>query len=153
MNAHADMLIVVKHNEKYIPRGIYRFLALGWWNFPDFRVPKQAPINAFYYVCYPPPVDVQTSPTLVHGAKVVNYFELSKKKCFWGCFFWCRVYGVECKGGDLLGGVPPSTKPVVGIKHVHEWARSAQLLVNYLRILGNLFRIPVNLFRDRDDFF
>ena len=20
-------------------------------------------------------------------AKVVNYFELSKKKCFWGCFF------------------------------------------------------------------
>ena len=29
MNAHADMLIVVKHNEKYIPRGIYRSLALG----------------------------------------------------------------------------------------------------------------------------
>ena len=30
MNAHADMLIVVKHNEKYIPRGIYRSLALGY---------------------------------------------------------------------------------------------------------------------------
>ena len=29
MNAHADMPIVVKHNEKYIPRGIYRSLALG----------------------------------------------------------------------------------------------------------------------------
>jgi hypothetical protein len=53
---------------------------------------------------------VQTSPAQVHGAKVVNYFELSKKKCFLGCFFWCGVYGVECKGRDLLGGVPPSTK-------------------------------------------
>ena len=75
-----------------------------------------------------------------------------------GVFF--LVYGVECKGGDLLGGVPPSTKPVVGIKHVHSALIRAQLLVNYLRILGNLFRIPVNLFRkavngfrDRDDFF
>ena len=87
------------------------------------------------------------------AAKVVNYFELSKKKCFWGCFFWCRVYGVECKGGDLLGGVPPSTKPVVGIKHVHSALIRAQLLVNYLRILGNLFRIPVNLFRKAVNFF
>ena len=73
------MLFAVKHNEKYIPRGIYRSLVSGMWNFPDFAKPKQAPINAFYYVCYPPPVDVQTSPTLVHGAKVVNYFGLSKK--------------------------------------------------------------------------
>ena len=84
---------------------------------------------------------------VISDAKVVNYFELSKKKCFWGCFFWCRVYGVECKGGDLLDGLPPSTKPVVGIKHVHSALIHAQLLVNYLRILGNLFRIPVNLFR------
>ena len=59
------------------------------------------------------------------------------------------MYGVECKGGDLLGGVPPSTKPVVGIKHVHSALIRAQLLVNYLRILGNLFRIPVKLFRKR----
>ncbi len=116
-------------------------------------MPKQAPINAFYYVCYPPPVDVQTSPTLVHGAKVVNYFELSKKKCFWGCFFWCRVYGVECEGGDLLGGVPPSTKPAVEIKHVHSVLIRAQLLVNYLRILGNLFRTPINLFRKAVNYF
>ena len=84
---------------------------------------------------------------VISDAKVVNYFELSKKKCFWGCFFWCRVYGVECKGGDLLDGLPPSTKPVVGIKHVHSALIHAQLLVNYLRILGNLFRIPVSLCR------
>ena len=63
------------------------------------------------------------------------------------------MYGVECKGGDLLGELPPSTKPVVGIKHVHSALIRAQLLVNYLRILGNLFRIPVNLFRNRVNFF
>ena len=50
MNAHADMLIVVKYNEKYIPRGIYRFLALGYETLQDFNAPKQALINAFYYV-------------------------------------------------------------------------------------------------------
>ena len=64
-----------------------------------------------------------------------------------GVFF--LVYGVECKGRDLLGGLPPSTKPVVGIKHVHSALIRAQLLVNYLRILGNLFRIPVNCFREQ----
>ena len=79
MNAHADMLIVVKHNEKYIPRGIYRSLALGYEILQDSKLPKQAPINAFYYVCYPPPVDVQTSPTLVHGAKVQKKMYMCKK--------------------------------------------------------------------------
>ena len=79
MNAHADMFIVVGHNELNTPRGIYRSLALGYEILQDSKLPKQAPINAFYYVCFPPPVDVQTSPTLVHGAKVVNYFGLSKK--------------------------------------------------------------------------
>ena len=75
----------------------------------------------------------------VHGAKVVNYFELSKKKCFWGCFFWCRVYGVECKGGDLLGGVPPSTKQTSG-KCPNQIGASSQSL-------GNLFRKQDNLIR------
>ena len=57
------------------------------------------------------------------------------------------MYGVECKGRNLLGGKSPSTKPVGGIKHVHSALIRAQLLVNYLRIFGNLFRILVNLFR------
>ena len=90
---------------------------------------------------------MQTSPAQVHGAKVLQNLRMCKKNCILVRFFWCGVYGVECKGRNLLGEKSPSTKPVVGIKHVHEWARSAQLLVNYLRILGNLFRIPVNLFR------
>ena len=116
------------------------------WNLWDFWQSEQSVINAFL-ICLEshdwgvvkqfgfPRGDIShplTPGVELSGAKVVNYFELSKKKCFWGCFFWCRMYGVECKGGDLLGGVPPSTKPVVGIKHVHEWAQSTQLLVNYL---------------------
>ena len=30
MNAHADMFIVVEHNELNTPMGIYRSPALGW---------------------------------------------------------------------------------------------------------------------------
>ena len=56
MNAHADMFIVVKHNELNTPRGIYRSLALGYEILQDSKLPKQAPINAFYYVCYPSPL-------------------------------------------------------------------------------------------------
>ena len=48
MNAHADMFIVVGHNELNTPRGIYRFLILGYEILQDFYRPKQAPINAFY---------------------------------------------------------------------------------------------------------
>ena len=51
MNAHADMFIVVQYNELNTPRGIYRSLVLGVGKFPVFVIPKQAPINAFYYVC------------------------------------------------------------------------------------------------------
>ena len=36
MNAHADMFIVVGHNELNTPRGIYRYLALGC---EIFRIP------------------------------------------------------------------------------------------------------------------
>ena len=53
MNAHADMFIVVGHNELNTPRGIYRSLALGYEILQDSKLPKQAPINAFYYVCKP----------------------------------------------------------------------------------------------------
>ena len=53
MNAHADMFIVVGHNGSNTPRGIYRSLALGYEILQDSKLPKQAPINAFYYVCKP----------------------------------------------------------------------------------------------------
>ena len=48
MNAHADMFIVVEHNELNTPRDIYRSLALGYEILQDSKLPKQAPINAFY---------------------------------------------------------------------------------------------------------
>ena len=80
-----------------------------------------------------------------YGCKgTIKFADVQEKSHFSAIFL---VWGVECKGRNLLGGVPPSTKPVVGIKHVHSALIRAQLLVNYLRILGNLFRIPVNLFR------
>jgi len=42
-------------------------------------IPKQAPINAFLLCLLPFAADVQTSPAQVHGAKVINYFGLSKR--------------------------------------------------------------------------
>ena len=105
----------IKHTKGHLSLSCF-----GRVKFSGFRISKTSANKRLLLCLLPSANDVQTSPAQVHGAKVVNYFELSKKKCFWGCFFWCRVYGVECKGGDLLGGVPPSTKPVVGIKHVHE---------------------------------
>ena len=55
------------------------------------------------------------------------------------------MYGVECKGGDLLGGVPPSTKQTSG-KCPNQIGASSQSL-------GNLFRKLVNFFRKGDYFF
>ena len=66
------------------------------------------------------PKDIFPWRGLNTGAKVVKYFGLSKKNAVLKRFFWCRVDCVRYKGEDLLGGLPPSTKPVVGIKHVHE---------------------------------
>ena len=56
MNAHADMQIVVstqqiKHTKGHLPLSCF-----GVRSLLDFVVPKQAPINAFYYVCYPSPL-------------------------------------------------------------------------------------------------
>ena len=40
MNAHADMFIVVEHNELNTPRGIYRSLVSGERNFAGFLLTK-----------------------------------------------------------------------------------------------------------------
>ena len=36
--------------------------------------------------------------TRLCGAKVVNYFGLSKKNCFLESFLWGIVYSVRCRG-------------------------------------------------------
>ena len=48
--------------DSHIPKGVYCLLALGCEILQDFRLPKQALINAFYYVCKP--------ITRICGAKV-----------------------------------------------------------------------------------
>ncbi len=82
MNAHADMFIVVEHNELNTPRGIYRSLVSGERNFAGFLLTKTSANKRLLLCLLPFAADVQTSPAQVHGAKVVNYFELSKKKRF-----------------------------------------------------------------------
>ena len=69
MNAHADMFIVVRHNELNAPRGIYRFLVSGVRKFPVFKSPKQALINAFYNM---------SANFWFATAKLLQFFELRK---------------------------------------------------------------------------
>ena len=56
MNAHADMLIVVGTTDITYQGAFTAFLFRVCEILQDFEPPKQAPINAFYYVCYPSPL-------------------------------------------------------------------------------------------------
>ena len=47
---------------------------------------EQSAINAFLICLLPSADDVQTSPAQVHGAKVIHFFELSKKNALLGAF-------------------------------------------------------------------
>jgi len=40
---------------------------------------EQSVINAFYYVCYPPPMMYRHPSAQVHGAKVVKKSEIDKE--------------------------------------------------------------------------
>ena len=80
MNAHADMFIIAERNELNTPRGIYRSLVLGVWNFAGFRDTKTSANKRLLLCLLPFAADVQTSQAQVHRAKVLHFFELSKKK-------------------------------------------------------------------------
>ena len=41
----------IKHTKGHLPLSCF-----GVRSLLDFVIPKQAPINAFYYVCFPPPL-------------------------------------------------------------------------------------------------
>ena len=51
MNAHADMLIVVGTTDITYQWAFIALLFRVCEILQDFVIPKQAPINAFYYVC------------------------------------------------------------------------------------------------------
>ena len=70
MNAHADMFIIVGHNDLNTPRSIYRSLVSGVRKFPVFKSPKQALINAFYNM---------SANFWFATAKLLHFFELRKK--------------------------------------------------------------------------
>ena len=76
MNAHADMLIVVEHNELNTPRGIYRSLVSGERNFAGFLLTKTSANKRLLLCLLPFAADVQTSPAQVHGAKILKIFNI-----------------------------------------------------------------------------
>ena len=64
--------------------------------FSGFRDSKTSANKRLLLCLLPFAADVQTSPAQVHGAKVVNSFELSKKKRFYGDFlFRGLVYSIK----------------------------------------------------------
>ena len=80
MNAHADMFIVVstqriKHTKGHLPLSCF-----GRVKFSGFLMTKTSANKRLLLCLLPSADDVQTSPAQVHGAKVINYFGLSKKR-------------------------------------------------------------------------
>ena len=64
------------------------FIALLIWatKFSGFHNTKTSANKRLLLCLLPFAADVQTSPAQVHGAKVILFFELSKKNCFLGQF-------------------------------------------------------------------
>ena len=73
MNAHADMLIVVKHNEKYIPRGIYRSPVSGVWKFARFLSTKTSANKRLLLCLLPSASNVRHPSAQVYGDKITLF--------------------------------------------------------------------------------
>ena len=102
MNAHADMLIVVstqriKHTKGHLSLSCFRLV-----KFSGFRNSKTSANERLLLCLLPSAVDVQTSPTLVHGAKVQKKMYMCKKK-----FFYCHMphFFAGISGECVAGGV------------------------------------------------
>ena len=80
MNAHADMLIVVKHNEKYIPRGIYRSLVSGVWKFARFLSTKTSANKRLLLCLLPSASNVRHPSAQVYGDKITLFILHVQKK-------------------------------------------------------------------------
>ena len=117
------------------------FIALLIWatKFSGFHNTKTSANKRLLLCLLPFAADVQTSPAQVHGAKVLQNLRMCKKNRILVRFFWCGVYGVECKGRNLLGGKSPSTKQTSG--------KCPNTIGGEITIIGNLFRKLVNFLR------
>ena len=80
MNAHADMLIVVRIQRIKHTKGYLSLSCFGYVKFSGFREAKTSANKRLLLCLLPFADDVQTSPAQVHGAKVINYFGLSKRR-------------------------------------------------------------------------
>ncbi len=88
MNAHADMLIVVRTQRIKHTKVHLSLSCSGLVKFSGFPFAKTSANKRLLLCLLPFAADVQTSPTLVHGAKVVLYFELCKLFGLYSDFFW-----------------------------------------------------------------
>ena len=61
-----------------IPQRAFTAFLFGLTKISGFQVAKTSANKRFLLCLLPFAADVQTSPAQVHGAKVINYFELSK---------------------------------------------------------------------------
>jgi hypothetical protein len=124
----------IKHTKGHLPLSCF-----GLEKFSGFRCSKTSANKRLLLCLLPFAADVQTSPAQVHGAKVLQNLRMCKKNRILVRFFWYRVYGVECKGRNLLGGKSPSTKQTGG--------KCPNTIGGEITIIGNLFGKLVNFLR------
>ena len=97
MNAHADMLIVVRTQRIKHTKGHLSLSCFGYVKFSGFRSSKTSANKRLLLCLLPSAADVQTSPAQVHGAKVLQNLRMCKKNRILVRFFWCRVSGVKAR--------------------------------------------------------
>ena len=78
MNTHADMLIVVKIQRIKHTKGHLLLSCFGLRKFSVFVTSEQSAINAFNYVCFPPPIMHRHPSAQVYDANVLHFLEVSK---------------------------------------------------------------------------
>jgi len=79
MNAHADMLIVVRTQRIKHTKGHLSLSCFGYVKFSGFRSSKTSANKRLLLCLLPFAADVQTSPAQVHGAKVQKKMYMCKK--------------------------------------------------------------------------
>ena len=78
MNAHADMLIVVRTQRIKHTKGHLPLSCSGCVKFSGFQCSKTSANKRLLLCLLPFAADVQTSPAQVHGANIQHFFDMNK---------------------------------------------------------------------------